>query len=189
VATTSANGIQFWGVKEQVSTGFYEVQNQRVDAPTDVWWLDNYTLIVQIPGALERISIDDNAKVLGKKGLARTPGSRVRDILPNGNWVMEIRDEEGRVQDALWINGDSEQQRPLSEVHKEQIFTINGNEVSYRNWQFTIPYVDEVLQGFELEEGRKVLVLCENHSFYEIDLKEVSERLRGLEFETSRETE
>jgi len=44
LATTSAIGVQIWNAKIRQQTDFYEVENQRIDSPTDAWWLDNNSL-------------------------------------------------------------------------------------------------------------------------------------------------
>lgn len=179
LATASAVGVQIWGVSERRSLGFYEVENQRVDAPTDAWWLSDSELLIQVPGALELLRVGEGGEILSVEPLSRVPGTKVQEVLSNGDWVVEVMDEDGGTLVERWRGGDFEEAedwsdgRVVEEVH-------SGGQVEYGEWVLTLPGGCEVLQVFELKDAGRVVVLAKDYRVCDWDLRELEAHLESL---------
>ncbi|MDQ8191335.1 serine/threonine-protein kinase [Roseibacillus persicicus] len=177
LATTSAVGVQIWSVDERQAAGFYEVENQRIDAPTDAWWLGDSELLIQVPGALEVVSVSEAGEVLQARELDRVPGTKVRMVLADGDWVVEVSDEDGGKFLERWIAGDFEQ----AEEWRGELDTGSQGEGSgkivYQDWNLILPEGRGALQVFALEKSQRVVVLSNDYRVADWDLQVLREAL------------
>lgn len=118
--TTATAGIRIWSVAEGRQTGFYAVENQRIDAPTGAWWLrgDALEILVQVPGGLERVPIDPAGRPGAPRRVARQPGTTVIDVTEEGNWLVTSVDPDAPPCEA-WLGGDPGTAHPVSLPGKE----------------------------------------------------------------------
>ena len=127
--TTATAGIRIWSVAEQRETGFHPVENQRIDAPTDAWWLsgDALEILVQVPGGLERVPIDPAGRPGNPKRVARQPGTTIVDVTADGTWLVTSIDSEAPPCEA-WLHGDpaTAQPCPLPERAKDIVQSRDG---------------------------------------------------------------
>lgn len=182
LATTSATGVQLWDVEAGRTVDFYEVENQRIDAPTDVWWLGPRRLMVQVPGALEILTLDQKGLLSDVKELAREPGTKVKAIQGNGDWVVEVRNEEDEVFYELWPSGESEEGRELSlaDLPKDAIAGPDSHKVRVKNWVLTPPNGREMQQVFRLRGNTRVIVITEDYRVCDWDLGVLERELEKL---------
>lgn len=184
LATVSVSGVQSWSVEERSSLDFHETENQRIDAPTDIWWLSERQILLQVPGSLEVLRIDEEGGFADVRQLKRVPGTRVRAVLENGDWVVEVRDEDGEISWELWPKGDSEggqvwvDDESLSEARPGE----GKSQVSYGEWSLILPQGEKAKQVFVLMKEERVVVLTESYLICEWDLRVLRRELekRGL---------
>ena len=180
--TMSVIGVQIWNTELRAAADFYEVDNQRIDAPTEAWWLDNHRLLIQIPGAQEVVEIDETGLVINSYENQRIPGSRVIKVLPNGDWQVEVKNEDGESQKQLWIGGDPEQSKEYVKLLSKEELSFEGGLVHFEKWKLALPKGDEVLEAFVLQNGERVIALTTNYEIYEWDLPALESALKSLEF-------
>ena len=183
-ATASVLGVQIWSVAKRLSVEFFGVENQRIDAPTDIWWVGPRQLILQVPGALEVLALDSQGRVLKKQKLARVPGSKVLDIRTDGDWVVEVRDEDGEVQRQIWPQGDFGKPTDLGPEAESGVEESEkkGDVVTFKEWTLTLPHGGTVLQSFPLEEEERVIVLTSDYLVCDWDLGLLKDELSRLGF-------
>ncbi len=182
--TRSALGIQIWDVGERRATGFYEVGNQLVDAPTDAWWLGEKKILLQVPGALETLNIDSQGRLLAPVKLQRVPGTRVETVFDNGDWLVTVRDEDGEEVLELWPGGDFEQARELDKTMNsfdalsQGVSQPSTATVVVDDWWLTLPEGEEVLQVFLCP--KRVVVLTKDYQIYDWNLSLLARSLREV---------
>ena len=182
LATTSALGVYIWRCATGEVVDFYETSSQRIDTPTDAWWLDDKRLLVQVPGAQEIIEIDEAGRIVKKSGHPRVPGSIVKDILVNGDWGVEVRDEDGSSVMELWKDGDFRNASDWTPANDEELVSHEGGVISYNNWKLTLPRDSEILETVLIENNEKLVVLTSDYDIYEWDLRVLAEELVRLNF-------
>ncbi|MDB4265473.1 serine/threonine protein kinase [bacterium] len=184
LATASVSGVQIWDVKERRLLKFYMTENQRIDASTDVWWLSDRELLVQVPGALEVLSFDKRGRFVKIRERDRVPGTRVEEILVNGDWIVEVRDEDDEISFELWPEGDVQRAREwgLKTVSDLEDVTWDGGLLQAGDWRLTLPYGQEIQQVFVLKEEDRLIVVTKSYAFCEWDLAALRSELerRGL---------
>jgi len=166
LATTSALGVHIWNCKTGEAVDFYETSNQRIDSPTDAWWLDDQRLLVQIPGAQEIIEINSSGEIVRKINHERVPGSIIRDILPSGDWKVEVRDEDDRSMMELWKGGDSQNTSKWQPRSAEEEVAHQNGVISYNEWKLTIPSDNEILKTIVVAEKEKIIALTNDYSIF-----------------------
>lgn len=179
LATTSALGVQVWDVEKRCAVDFYEAENQRIDAPTDAWWLNDGSLLVQVPGALEVLYLAKDGQVKSVEPLERVPGTRVKDMISGGDWLVEVREEEGGVRKELWSQGDPQQGRAWEGVVADEEI-LEGGRVLFEDWRLMLPQGGEVLDAFLLKEKRRVVVVTKDYEICEWDLRVLEKELEKL---------
>jgi len=112
--TVTMGCVAVWSVAEERQTGFRLLENQRIDAPASAFWLTDSTILLQVPGGLERLTIDASGKPGASERLPKVPGSTVLCILPDGGWLVKVKDEDGKESCELWPGGDSAGARPAT---------------------------------------------------------------------------
>lgn len=172
LATTSSIGVQFWHTKTRLQSDFYAVENQRIDSPTDAWWINNNRILIQVPGALETLDIDEQGKIIDTNTVQRVPGSKVINILPSGDWHMQILNEDGSQTQELWSQGNPSKAIPWQPQSDETTNKITYLEstISYNDWKLTLPKGNQILQVFTIDNGTKILALTTNYNIFEWDL-------------------
>ena len=112
--TFSTFGLEVWNVEKRQMLDFHSTDNQRIDAVTRAWWLPGTsdTIILQVPGALQRITLDAQGMISSVEDLDRVPGSNILDILPSGDWIVRQLDEDGGSEIERWTLGNSDAFKP-----------------------------------------------------------------------------
>ena len=182
IATTSVIGVHIWNTQSREAVDFHEVENQRIDAPTDAWWLDDRRLLVQVPGAQEILEINSTGEITKVIQNRRVPGTVVNDIFPNGDWLVEVKNEEGDSHVEIWMQGDSERTREWTPVYKRSPLSHKDGIVRYEDWTLTLPSSDQILKVFMLEDGKRIVALTTDYDIYEWDLVALEKELVRLGF-------
>ncbi len=182
LATTSARGVIIWNSMTGKAVDYYETGNQRIDSPTDAWWLDNHRLLVQVPGAQEIIEIDELGYIIKKTKQQRVPGSVIKDIFPNGDWHVEVRDEDGSSKMELWKKGNFNHIGKWVPRKADKSICHQDGVVSYNDWKLTLPGSHEILKAIVIQEEEKVIVLTNGYDIYEWDLRILRKELEELGF-------
>jgi WD40 repeat protein len=117
--TTASGGVFVWSVSDERQVGFYGVENQRIDAPTSAWWLKSgREILVQVPGALERVTLNEHGEIGNPVAVDRPPGTAVVDVLGNGDWIVTSKDPDAPAC-QLWPMGDSTKLRETNLPKRE----------------------------------------------------------------------
>jgi len=110
--TISTAGLQTWNTENRSAIDFHPAENQTIDAKTDAWWLNEKVILLQVPGALEKIRVSPEGKFLLREKVPRTPGMKIRSVEENGDWLVSGKNEEGETIYERWPKGNSK--TPLS---------------------------------------------------------------------------
>ncbi len=170
--TTATIGVRIWSVPTGRQTGFHPAENQRTDAPTAAWWLDARTLLVQVPGGLERVTVNENGEPEAPQRIVRPPGSSVSSLLPDGSWLVRILDDEGLQTMERWPNGDSAKAVPVSDspafptadsknkIYPDGSIGVVGDAIPFR----LIPPQSATPLSLALsKDGHLLIALCADH--------------------------
>ena len=189
--TTTTAGVEIWNLDLGYRRISHAVENQRIDARTQAWWLpDSISFIVQIPGGLEKITLredeDDDRYTVEK--VPRLPGSTILDILPNGDWLTEIRDEDDNRSHQLWPQGNFNQGTPTNlspSSNPLQITACNGTQTAQAlpdstiqltglfEFKLTPPGRPKIIQILFLEETFRLIAITEDYRILAWDLLEL----------------
>ncbi len=112
--TVATGCVGIWSVAEERQTGYHLLENQRIDAQASAWWLNDAEILVQVPGGLERMTIDSVGKSGESLRVPKVPGSTVLDVRPDGGWIVSVKDEEGNTSCELWPGGQADEARPVA---------------------------------------------------------------------------
>lgn len=115
VLTIASGCIAVWSVAEERQTGYHLLENQRIDVRASAWWLNDSEILIQVPGGLEKMTIDAAGKPVDPERVPRVPGSTVLDVRPDGGWIVSVEDEDGNTACELWPGGNSTEARPTEE--------------------------------------------------------------------------
>lgn len=111
--TVATGCIAVWSVEEQRQTGYHLLENQRIDVRASAWWLNDAEILIQVPGGLERMTIDSFGKPGASLRVPKVPGSTILDVRPDGGWIVSMEDEDGNTSCELWPGGNSEKAHPV----------------------------------------------------------------------------
>lgn len=103
-------GLELFSVADQSMRGFYSTENQRIDASTEAWWVPGTEnqILLQVPGAWEVLQVDGRGSLtFSHHSDAKLPGAHIREILPNGDWLVEELDEDDETMMMIWPQADS----------------------------------------------------------------------------------
>jgi eukaryotic-like serine/threonine-protein kinase len=193
---TVTNGcIGVWSVAEHRQTGYHLLENQRIDVRADAWWLNDREVLLQVPGGLERLAIDESGKPGTSKRVPRVPGSTVLDVRGDGSWLVSVTDEEGEKACELWPGGDPDQAQATNlPGEKSSRITAEGKGASAtldddgaiavldqgRRMRL-IPPLDPGIRALGFcREGNRLLGLTRLHRVFTWDLAELSKALDEL---------
>lgn len=123
--SVSNGGVALWSVVDERQTGFHLLENQRIDARSAAWWLGEREVLLQVPGGLERLAVDDAGKPGRTVRVPRVPGSTVLDVVPGG-WRVAVADEDGGKSCELWPGGDPDRARPTEFPVESTAVTATG---------------------------------------------------------------
>jgi hypothetical protein len=193
--TTATAGIRIWSVAEERQTGFHAVENQRIDAPTDAWWLsgDALEILVQVPGGLERVPIDPTGHPGTPRRVARQPGTTVIDVTGDGTWLVTSIDPEAPACEA-WLRGDPSTAHPVPLPKKEghvvvsrdgsrRASQLDHDVIKYSStseaasWRLIPPERLGVRACVFSLEGDRLLVLGREHRIFMWELGRLHEEL------------
>ena len=183
----STFGLEVWNVQTREQLDFHPTDNQRIDAVTRAWWLPGRsdTIILQVPGALQKLTLDPSGKINTVEDLDRVPGSNVLDILPNGDWIVRQLDEDGGSEIERWIQGDFDNFQPAPGWMPRQLalgVERLGDEVlvvSDENLTLTLPRPMQII-ALEFSPDRKILYgATSDHTIFEWNLPELKTKLWG----------
>ncbi|GEM_PF-4209229 len=197
--TVSSEGIHLWNISQQTLSDFYSVENQRIDSRTDAWWLDETSILVQIPGGLEIISVSEDGKLsLDRVIKGRPPGSRVIHILEGNQWLMEVRRPQKKRSLVIYPNGDFTKEKQLGDkkrptmnpsvkTHENGItakLLENGMiQVSGRQSFLLPPPKGVAIQQIEwMKSGRRLLGISSGGHVYEWDLANLEDLILKFGF-------
>lgn len=170
--TTATSGVRIWSVPVGRQTGFHPAENQRTDAPTAAWWLDARTLLVQVPGGLERVAVNEKGEPEAPQRIVRPPGSSVSSLLPDGSWLVRILDDEGLQTMERWPNGDSAKAVPASDpptfptadsknkIYPDGSIGVVGDAIPFR---LIPPQSANPISLALSKEGHLLIALCADH--------------------------
>lgn len=183
LVTTSAIGLHIWDIEKRLAVDFYEVENQRIDAPTDAWWLDSGRLLVQVPGEQEILLVGSDGQITGKADHRRMPGTKVRDVLRSGDWLVEVMNEDDDTYYELWTNGDQE----TAQVFEAGVHSIplasSDDRVEVGGLRLRLPNGRKVQTVFPLERLNRVVVLTKDYHVCDWDLDVLNEAMKELGFQ------
>ncbi|MES2475550.1 MAG: WD40 repeat domain-containing serine/threonine protein kinase [Verrucomicrobiota bacterium] len=192
--TLTANCIAIWSTAESRQTDHHLLENQRIDAKASAWWLNDREILLQVPGGLERLAVDENGKIAAPTRLPRVPGSTVLDVLSNGDWIVSVMDEDGNDSRELWPTGNFEEARPLKKaaalkspvvsaaadgrsatlIHEDEIEVRNSDGKRLR----LVPPLNPGVRGLAFSaDGERLLILTRNHRVFSWNLGELAAAL------------
>lgn len=196
---TVSNGcLAVWSVADRRQTGHHLLENQRIDVHSAAWWLGDREILIQVPGGLERLSLGPDGKPGATKRVPRVPGSSVLDVLPDGGWLVSVRDEEGEKSCELWPGGDpgkAQPAEPPAEPSPEVTATAGkltamldddgAIELLGRDgtrMRLILPLDPGIRAlGFS-RDGKQLIALTRLHRIFAWDLEKLSVRLDELGF-------
>ena len=194
--TLSSGCLAVWAVEERRQTGHFLLETQRIDVRPSAWWLDSQTLLVQVPGGLEKLSIDAQGKPGSSTRVPRVPGSSVLDVRPDG-WVVSVSDEDGNQFQELWPDGDPDQAKPIEATvakeppigarHESSGLTVSLNdgdviELRYpdgRTMKLTPPMNPGVKALWFSPDAETLVMLTRTHRVFSWDLDELDTVLKA----------
>jgi len=184
--TSTTAGIGLWSVTDGILTSFYPVENQRLDARTSAWWIGNKEVLIQIPGALERLTRTTDSKLTFGSKVNRPPGSTVIDVLTDGNWLVDAYDEDEERIRYIWPSGNFESALPASQQTSTPDTKTSTNIIGGRSifvggpYQFTLtpPTPTRILQVVSSRDSSHVFAIGEDHRVLEWDVGELDAELR-----------
>ena len=198
--TTATAGIRIWSVADGRQTGFYAVENQRIDAPTDAWWLGGGTLeiLVQVPGGLERVPIDPAGRPGTPHRVPRQPGTTIIDVTDDGTWLVTSIDPEAPPCEA-WIGGDPSTARPVPLPVREKLAAqsrdghrsarpMDDDEIKFSSknddasWRLIPPERLGVRACVFSLDGERLIVLGREHRVFVWELGKLREELARRKF-------
>lgn len=182
LVTTSVLGIQIWNANAGKAVDFYEVENQRIDAPTDAWWLDDQRLLIQVPGAQEILKIGNDGEVMGNENHMRVPGTLVKNVFENGDWLVEVMGEDGGKSKELWPSGDANNSQQWQPRQVGEDLTHSDGVIYCEGWTLIIPEGKSVLDVFFRENEKKVITVTTDYHIYEWDLTILENELKEWGF-------
>lgn len=180
LVTMSPTGLQFWDVGKRQAIGIYEAENQRIDAPTEAWWLGTRRLLLQVPGSLEVLDLDEAGRVTEAREVERVPGSRVLEVTQEGDWWVEVRDEDGELAHEVWPGGDAQQSR--SQVIEKKNSIKNEaplRKIQVEDWTLNLPHDWEAHEVMRLGKQRRVIVLTKDYRVCEWDLQALEAEMKA----------
>ena len=199
--TMTTEGIEVWNIADGRQTAFHAAGNQRIDARTDAWWLPGpqREIMVQVPGALERVTIDAAGSILAFKQVDREPGTTVLDIQSDGAWRVKVLNEDGEPSFACWPQGDPSLTKPLvqnqptlpnqlvtssrdgtclAEALETNVVRLTGK----RELTLTPPIHTKFQQILFAHDGDRLIGIAEDYRIFDWDLKLLDEELDALGF-------
>lgn len=196
-------GIELFSVETRKLVGFYSTENQRIDATTSAWWIpgSQNEILLQVPGAWEIIQVEGGgALTFSHHSDAKLPGVSVRNILPNGDWLVDEQDEDGESILMTWPAGrssDAVATDTSNDVSKltaspqgwqAKVLTDGRIEISgERDLTLTPPRSLSFERILFTKNGSRLLGIARDNQIVEWDLTMLSSELRsrGLEFSES----
>ncbi len=199
VLTVTSEGVERWNTITGRQTSFHETGNQRIDAQTDAWWLPSEprAILVQVPGAIERLSVDHDGKITGVDPLDRVPGTSIISIDPQGVWTVRVLDEDGSATLERWPSGDPEATQPLeadaqfeldlrsaadsrrnqrARVTQEETVQLTGK----RNLILTPPLQTRFQQILLTADGNRLIGISQDYRLFDWDLTRIDQQLASL---------
>ncbi len=193
--TVATGCIGVWSVADQRQTGYHLLENQRIDDRAAAWWLSDAEILIQVPGGLERMTIDAAGKPGEPLRVPKVPGSTVLDVRSDGGWIVSVKDEEGNTSCELWPGGNSDQARPIEKPPElpQSIATddpASGQTATLSNddtvvirrrdgstLRLTVPLNPGARALWFSRDGRRLLVLTRLHRVFSWDLVGLSSAL------------
>ena len=168
--TASAGCVAVWSVEGSRQTGIIPLENQRVDDRAAAWWLGDDAILIQVPGGLERVPVDEHGRPGGIQRLARVPGSTVLDVTAGGDWLVSVLHEDGETDHELWPGGDSTKARaPDGAIpQSDHGIVVRGNEVCVpgpdgKPIRLAIPNATGIADACATRDGSQVIIVTTDH--------------------------
>lgn len=188
--TTTTSGVHFWSCPAGMQTGFHAVENQRIDAPTAAWWLDDRTVLMQVPGGLEKVKLDHGVPG-SAESVPRTPGAQIVSIESSGAWLVRISDPDAGDSYESWPGGDFTKATTVSRPALRR--SEAGSPHAQPDGSITLTYAGKplrltppepaVLAGMLLSRtGDQLLVLTAGHRIFAWDLAALTAALQDSGF-------
>lgn len=199
VLTVAGNCIAVWSVTESRQSDYHLLENQRIDAKTSAWWLNDRQVLLQVPGGLERIEIAENGKISIPTRLPKVPGSSVLDVLKNGDWIVSVLGEDGNPYCEVWVEGNSEKSKPMPQPVEERsimaehetkgqsAILAKENEIELLTreglrMRLMLPLNPGVRRLAFSPDGNQLLILTRQHRMFSWDLRELTANLDARGF-------
>jgi WD40 repeat protein len=198
--STSTAGVRIWSVADERQTGFHATENQRIDAPTNAWWLGTRAdeILVQVPGGLERVAIDPEGRPGDPRRVARPPGTTVIDVSPDGAWLVTSIDPEAPPCEA-WPGGNPDRAHPvplpvreknaaISRDLRRRATQLDGDVIKFSSsiegasWRLTPPERIGVHACVFSLDGKRIFVLGREHRIFVWDLGMLRAELERMKF-------
>ena len=169
---------------------FYHVENQRLDARTEAWWLSDDKILIQIPGALEVLSLSPDLKLAFESKVPRHPGSVVLDILGNGDYLVEGYNDDEELEQFIWPEGDYKAAAPAGKVRvspdtKTPAKILGGRSIvldGNYDFELTPPTDARILQVISSRDGSHLFAIGEDHRILDWNIEELLAELERHEF-------
>lgn len=193
--TVATGCIAIWSVTAERQSGYHLLENQRIDVRAAAWWLSNSEILIQVPGGLERMTIDSAGKPGESLRVAKVPGSTVLDVRPDGGWIVSVEDEDGKTSCELWPGGNPDDARavenppePLKTITaadppgKQTATLSNDDTIVVRRPDGSVirlvPPLDPGVRALRFSnDGQRLLVLTRLHRVLSWDLAGLSRAL------------
>ena len=118
--TISTAGLQTWNTSQGTAIDFHPVENQTIDAKTEAWWLNDKDILLQVPGALEKVRVNPEGKFLFRENVPRFPGMKILSVEENGDWLVSGKNEDGKIIFERWPKGNSSAPIELKNAYKPE---------------------------------------------------------------------
>jgi serine/threonine protein kinase len=195
--STAASGIAIWSLTENRQLAFHAVENQRIDVRTSAWWLSDSDVLLQVPGALERLHLDDQGQPGTPERVPRPPGSSVLEVQTDSSWLVSVVDEDGNTSIELWPGGHASAATPgsyaapaqetITATHaaSNQTATVNPSGVivwsrDSETLRLTPPMRPDIRALLFSPDGSRLLMMTNQHHLFSWDLPAL---IRALKIE------
>jgi hypothetical protein len=185
--TISAGCVAVWSMENMRQTGVILLENQRVDDRASAWWLGNQEILLQVPGGLERVTLDADGIPGAKQRVKRMPGASVRDVRADGTWVVRVPDEDGHFVHETWPGGDADSAVLLETAPEPIDATTARHQASGRTarWEgsrihitdpagrsqlLTLPDHNSIASILFSADGQRILGVTRTHRVFSWDL-------------------
>lgn len=181
--TMGSSGIQLWNCDLEKKLKDYEPGDFSEHTLSDTKWLEGQRLLVETDADVTILEVAQNGKFTKHQRNARIDRARVKDVLGNGDWLVEREHEDDSMSLEIWPGGDAESARDSELGTKPSPFSLDDGRIKIGALTLTVPDNTEVLDFYVDEQKRKAMAITADCCLYRWDLNVLREELQRLGLE------